>query len=290
MKKTGLLILSALALFFYAGNLNAQVIDEEESTEELDQFYERAVTRKAKKPFEYPYVRDADVIWSRAVWRVVDFREKMNQVFYYPVEEDQGRINMFTMIDKAASAGTIKIYEDDEFKTEIPDWNEFKKKIGTTRTEEIITVDLDGMESVHDSTIYIAMNPMDVKTLRIKERWFVDKQRSVRDVRIVGLALIYFVQRDDEAPQPMPLGWIRFNDPEVRYLLANTEVFNPQNDAERRSYDDIFQKRMFTSYVIKESERFNRSISDYLTGMDALYESDRVEEDLLNVEQDMWEY
>ena len=288
MKKTGLLMLSIFAMMFFLRNVNAQIVDDE-STEELDQFYERAVTRNAKKPFEYPYVRDADVVWSRAIWRVVDFREKMNQVFYYPVEEDQGRINMFTMIDRAASNGTIKIYEDDEFKVEIPDWNEFKQKIGVTRTEEIVTVDLDGMEQVHDSVIYIPMNPMDVKTLRIKERWFVDKQRSVRDVRIIGFSLIYFVQRD-ETVQPMPLGWVRFNDPEVRYLLANTEVFNPSNDAERRSYDDIFQKRMFTSYVIKESERFNRSISDYLSGMDALYEAERVEDDLFNIEQDMWEY
>lgn len=290
MKKTGLLILSALAMFLFSGNLYAQIVDGDESTEELDQFYERTVTRNAKKPFEYPYVRDADVVWGRAVWRVVDFREKMNQVFYYPVEEDQGRINMFTMIDRAASNGTIKLYADDEFKEEIPDWNEHKQKLGSSRTEEIITVDLDGMEQVHDSVIYIAMNPMDVKTLRIKERWFVDKQRSVRDVRIIGFALVYYVQREDEAPQPMPLGWVRFNDPEVRYLLANTEVFNPSNDAERRSYDDIFQKRMFTSYVIKESERFNRSINDYLSGMDALYESERVEDDLFNIEQDMWEY
>ena len=133
----------------------------------------------------------------------------------------------------------------------------------------------------------------DITTLKLKERWFIDKQRSVRDVRIIGFTLVYNQQKEQEgvvSSNPMEIGWIRFNDPEVRELLANTEVYNPKNDAERRSYDDIFQKRMFTSYITKESTVYERRLSDYLTGMDALYESERIEELLFDMEQDMWEY
>lgn len=213
----------------------------------------------------------------------------MNQPFYYPIEEDQGRVNLFTVIDRAIKDGTIKVYETDEFKTEA-DYNKILQGAGETKTITKYETDLDGMETEKDEQIFQAMDPIDVKSMRIKEDWYVDKQRSVRDVRILGFSLIYMKQRDDEAPQTYPLGWIRYNDPAVRNLLANSEVFNPKNDVERRSYDDVFVKRLFTSYVIRTSNTYDRSISDYLTGFDALYESQNIEEDIFNREQDMWEY
>lgn len=292
MKRTSLLILSAICLLCNF-NCFAQVVEEEEATEKtenFDSFYERQADRKAKKPFVYPYVRDADIVWQHRVWRVVDFREKLNQVFYYPIEEDQGRQNFFTIINNAIKDGTIKVYEDDEFKKEL-DYEKHIAGAGSTTTIELTSTDLDGMETTRDSTVSIAMKPEDVKSLRIKEDWYIDKQRSVQDVRIMGFALIYMKDRGDgSAPQPYPLGWIRFNEPAVRNLLANSEVYNPQNDVERRSYDDLFVKRMFASYVIRETNTQDRSVSDYLTGFDALYQSDEIEDNIFNIEQDMWEY
>ena len=32
---------------------------------------------------DYQYIREADVMWSTKIERVIDLREKMNQVFYY---------------------------------------------------------------------------------------------------------------------------------------------------------------------------------------------------------------
>ena len=37
---------------------------------------------------DYQYVREADVMWSTKIERVIDLREKMNQVFYYPLRPD----------------------------------------------------------------------------------------------------------------------------------------------------------------------------------------------------------
>jgi hypothetical protein len=88
----------------------------------------------------------------------------------------------------------------------------------------------------------------------------------------------------------MPLAWIRYNDPEVRELLANSEVYNMDNDRARRSYDDIFRKRLFSSYIIRESNDFNRRIEDYASGIDAMMESQRIEDYLFEMEEDMWEY
>lgn len=288
MRKFGLLVLGLLLCG--TANVNAQVMEEPE--ENLDGFYIKSSDAypDGKKPFEYPYVREDDVVWSYRVWRVIDFREKMNQVFYYPLVPDQGRKNLTTILDEALTEGRIRAFEDDMFTQEITNWTEYKSKFGTTRTETLIDYDVDGMEITRDTSIFVPANFESAEQLRIKEDWFFDKNRTVEDVRIIGFSLVASYEKSEGDVQTLALGWIRYNDPEVRLLLANSEVYNPQNDKARRSYDDIFQKRIFDSYIIRATNTFNRSIKDYLQGADALAESERIKELLFNMEEDMWEY
>ena len=148
MRKFGLLVLGLLLCG--TANVNAQVMEEPE--ENLDGFYVKSSDAypDGKKPFEYPYVREDDVVWSYRVWRVIDFREKMNQVFYYPLVPDQGRKNLTTILDEALTEGRIRAFEDDMFTQEITNWTEYKSKFGTTRTETLIDYDVDGMEITRD--------------------------------------------------------------------------------------------------------------------------------------------
>ena len=62
------------------------------------------------------------------------------------------------------------------------------------------------------------------------------------------------------------------------------------NDAERRTLDDIFFKRMFSSYVIKETNVYDRYISEYTSGINALFESERVKDDIFKFEHDLWHF
>lgn len=288
MRKLGLFVLSLILCGAF--DMKAQVIEEPE--ENLDGFYVKSSDAypDGKKPFEYPYVREADIVWSCRIWRVIDFKEKMNQVFYYPIVPDQGRKNLTTILDEALTEGRIRAFEDDMFTTEITNWTEYKSKFGTSRTETLVEYDMDGMEITRDTTIFVPANFESAEKLRIKEEWFLDKNRTVEDVRIIGFSLVALYEKSEGDVQTLALGWIRYNDPEVRLLLANSEVYNPQNDRARRSYDDIFQKRIFDSYIIRESNTFNRAINDYVQGADALAESERIKEYLFNMEEDMWEY
>ena len=288
MRKLGLFVLSLILCGAF--DMKAQVIEEPE--ENLDGFYVKSSDAypDGKKPFEYPYVREADIICSCRIWRVIDFKEKMNQVFYYPIVPDQGRKNLTTILDEALTEGRIRAFEDDMFTTEITNWTEYKSKFGTSRTETLVEYDMDGMEITRDTTIFVPANFESAEKLRIKEEWFLDKNRTVEDVRIIGFSLVASYEKSEGDVQTLALGWIRYHDPEVRLLLANSEVYNPQNDRARRSYDDIFQKRIFDSYIIRESNTFNRAINDYVQGADALAESERIKEYLFNMEEDMWEY
>jgi len=141
----------------------------------------------------------------------------------------------------------------------------------------------------YDTIIAQQFYTTDVKMFRIKEDWFFDRQRSQMDVRILGICPVIddFDERG-EFRGYKPLFWIYF--PEARPIFAKSEIFNRQNSANRLTYDDAFWKRMFGSYIYKEENVYDRKISEYATGMDALLEAERVKNELFEFEHDLWEY
>jgi gliding motility associated protien GldN len=131
----------------------------------------------------------------------------------------------------------------------------------------------------------------DVLEYLIKEDWFFDKQRSVMEVRILGICPVAYKENPATGQiEKEQLFWLWF--PEARPLLANHEVFNRYNDAERRTFDEIFHKRMFTSYITKESNVYDRLVYDYkrYSSMEQLLEAERIKEQIRNFEHDLWEY
>lgn len=129
----------------------------------------------------------------------------------------------------------------------------------------------------------------DIVQYRIKEDWFFDKERSVLDRRIIGIApVIYRKDRNGNIDGFRELFWLYF--PQCRYVFQNFFVQSRNNDAQRMSFDDLFWKRMFHSYVVKESNLYDRDVESYKAGVDALLESERIKEKIFNFEHDLWSY
>lgn len=243
-----------------------------------------------KSPVAYAYVREADIMWEKRIWRVIDMREKINQPFYYPeTPHNQWRSLMQVLMD-ALKEGSITAYDatlpTDEFIVPLT----YQELMSTMERTDTVTLQRPYPPyNPYDTVISVTFNPSDVKKFRIKEDWFFDKQRSVMDVRVLGICPV--VDDFDEYGEfrgYKPLFWIYF--PEARQVLAKAEVFNRRNSANRLTYDDVFWKRMFGSYVYKEDNVYDRKIADYATGMDALYEAERVKTELFEFEHDLWEY
>ena len=78
--------------------------------------------------------------------------------------------------------------------------------------------------------------------------------------------------------------------PELRPVLAKYQVFNNQNDATTTSWEDILEMRFFSSYIYKESNVHDRRVQDYVTGVDALIESDNIKNKIFTFEHDLWSF
>jgi gliding motility associated protien GldN len=138
-----------------------------------------------------------------------------------------------------------------------------------------------------DDTTWYQSN--DIVQYRLKEDWFFDKERSVLDRRIIGIAPVIY-ERDDQGSIIgfEELFWLYF--PECRYVFQNFFVQSRHNDSQRMSFDDLFWKRMFQSYIIKESNLYDREIDSYKAGVDALLESEKIKEKIFNFEHDLWSF
>jgi gliding motility associated protien GldN len=96
------------------------------------------------------------------------------------------------------------------------------------------------------------------------------------------------VERNDTFV-PERLFWVPY-DENLRKVLADAPFFNRKNSAARLSYDEVFLKRMFDSYIIREDNVFDRNINEYAKGVEALYESERIKQTIIDYEQSLWEY
>ena len=264
-----------------------------------------------KRVVQYAHLREADVMWGKRVWRTLDMREKMNHKLYYPLEKLSDRLCLYDIIKYGAlEEGSLTIYDlngldlDDKFRFPVRPSNgnvndpEYRKRLEGFfgYAEERDSIDNDGNVAIDDDGNDIKIEeitPYEAREIiqyKIKEDWFFDKQRSVLDVRIIGLAPVVYSKNPltQEIDGLKSLFWLYF--PECRYVFQNFFVYNPENDAQRMSFDDLFWKREFSSYINKESNVFDRSVSPNYEGLDALLESEKIRNEIFLFEHDLWHF
>jgi gliding motility associated protien GldN len=248
---------------------------------------------RIQRPFPVSYVnlREADVMWSKRIWRVIDLREKLNLPMYYPTEPKVCLMSLFDVLKCAILEGDLTAFAnpafDDEFIT--PMTKQEVRNLLVTWDSTHMSQDVNDPDKMISTPMKTEITSSEIHQYWIKEDWFFDKQRSVMEVRIIGICPLTLKKSESgDVIGAKPLFWIYF--PEARNYLVRSAVFNRWNDEERMNYDELFEKRMFSSYIYKESNVYDRSIAEYRLGMDALLESEEVKETIFKYESNLWHY
>jgi gliding motility associated protien GldN len=280
-----ILIAGTLRLSAQAPNLNNNT-KPKPVERPLDGFYQKTNVVKSKV-MPYAALKESDVLFSKRVWREIDLRDKMNTIFASP------KSRLITILTDAIQAGELTAYDASSTKDDV-NGDEFsavlKSEEAMARFADSVLVPTFDKDGNQTGTVVKAgeFNPDSIIKFRIKEDWIFDKQRSVFEPRIVGIAPMVRISAAGQAFDEQPAFWIYF--PEVRHLLVTKPVVNRSNDATGLSYDDIFVKRIFSSYIVKESNDADLRIKDYASGIERLYESDRIKKALMDFEHDLWSF
>jgi len=282
-----------LLMAFMTVNVNAQSGDaeEEEVTESsepaenlyIDDIVDRTLIYE-NRLLPYDKVREADIPWMKRIWRVVDTREKINLPFRFPQRP------FFVMLKEMIMEGDISVFDDEKF-TEMLTAEDVKNKLYS-----IDTVPIYDYETYEEKIEFVEneVNWEDIVKFRVKEIFFFDKEASQMKVRVLGIApLKQSFTEEGDFKYEEALFWVYF--PEVRDYLAGERVFSGSNDMSTMTWADVFDNRLYSSYVYKQSNVLDERLTDMFEGyendgIEVLLESRKIEDELFNFEQDLWSY
>lgn len=255
---------------------------------------DRSQTRE-KRPLEYEHLREDDWLFSEFIWREIDAREKVNQPFMYPGKDDMGDQRFFSILLSAIKNDSVVPFSaeggDDRF-TKPMSYDDITK-ILKGRLDTQLVQNADNPNVVDTAIIYdtkFAPNPDSIYTFRVKEQWIFDKEASRLFVRIIGIAPVARLVINGKST-PRTLFWIYY--PDLRKTLTKYNVYNNKNYAGRMTWEELFESRFFSSYIVKTSS--NNPSDRFLSALirDPLFrllEGENIKDRLFNYEQDLWQY
>ena len=247
----------------------------------------------------YPFLRESDVVWATMIWKTIDLNEDFNQYIYFPIEENDrsGKKSLAYVIWNAVASNEIPIFEDDELKIPV-DNIAFVEKY-TKPDTILLEIGYDDDDNELYQTV-IQPNDFDgaeIFRYAIREAWFIGKQDTKQDSRRLALAPLKEMKVKFGDTEELinlgiqPIVWIPMQNPAVRTVLArNSSNYDELNAVGQPSWDNVFIIQLYSAYITKESNKYTRSISKYLTGEDAILEAAAIEERIYNIGSDMWEY
>jgi gliding motility associated protien GldN len=242
-----------------------------------------------RKEIKHRSIEERDVKYHKRVDRIIDFREKKNVVMKWP-KNPYAKMLLDAANKGPNREGGIPVYRSDSLDQAKPLQPTEVKELGV---REIVINTVDPFGDVIDTVIQAFVTYEDIKKIRIMEDWIFDAAYGDFRPRIVAIAPIYEMKTSTNVSLgDSELFWVKYED--LRSLHARSDVFNPFNDAARLTYDEWFEMRHFSSYIVHESNVWDLDIKHQPEFQDnalaARLDSERIKNDLFITEHDNWEY
>jgi gliding motility associated protien GldN len=229
-------------------------------------------------PLGYHHVEERDVLWEKRIEQIIPIKEKANHHF-----ADVSNPLIMILLE-GLRKNKIQAYHT-HMKGFVPIENKgVLQNLRYTYVSEVYNPDTELMEP---KVMCKEFNPEQLVAFKIEEVIYFDSRVSRMQNRIISITPMieqYSLQGDFIGTIPL----VKLSLEELRPLLSAQSAYLGFNETKQFSWDDVFHSRYFQSYIIKEGNLYDRRIQDYAQGQNALYEADKIREDIRNKELDFF--
>ena len=258
-----------------------------------------------------------DVVWSCEVYRIVDMRFKQNYPLYTPLSADDPVNSSLLKTMLMAIGNGMPVFSKSETGDIRPTFEFANMQIGPDAlslldAERAANYDQDDEENrafqrvlrpdsltgnlVVNASSFSGYAKNQLKYL-IKEVIFFDKHYCRLYSEIEAIAPLHAENGDAELKDMTAtesiwnqiLFWVRYND--FRPYMTQKYVSPRDNDSKRVTFDDFFRLKLYSSYILGINNVYGRMVTEIAENYEDIQREQRkIEVDLLNIEQDLWEY
>ena len=219
-----------------------------------------------------------DVAWRRDIYRELDLTKDTNAPLYYPVEPQEGRVNLFTLLFQLLNTGKIPAYTYDT--SGLENFNQSNRMHFKDMLERYeIPYEVNG-NSIKVEPIDIPSN--EVLSYFVKESSYYDQHTATYHSRVVAIYPVMhrsgsFVDFNSPSMsadvQKSPLFWVKMEDIEP-YLSQQMVMTSNINNAATMSMADFFETNKYKGDIYMTTNMQGKSLAQMVNEAQANAASD----------------
>ena len=239
--------------------------------------------------FEQNEPSEADLQWSKTVYRVLDLTKGKNPALYYPDEPNEDGQSMFFIIMRLLANNKISAYEyldgremfTDEYKIKV---NEMLDRFHVLYSEAKGSSEKNPLYVIDDSDI----PGNEILSYYIIEKWSFNTRSNKMRSRVDALCPVLHRMDEYGGVLKFPMFWVKLN--EIRPYIAQQYVFtDDDNNLMRYNLDDFFKLKMYTGDIYKVKNLQNKSLMQlYPDSVSLAHARDSIEERLHRFDKNLW--
>lgn len=251
-------------------------------------------------PLPYGYVDDRDILWSKTTWEIIDLDERVNFPLYYPIDTNNigsERRSLYDVLVKNIKNGNISEVYADSYFSEKRTLRDIEGSLVYSDTTDLGIEQFNAVGRVDAEYVRrFTLDAGDIEEWRIRGVWYLDKRQGELRYRMLAICPVANEARskafpDDGVDAKVELFWVWY--PGAREILHKAKAFNRKNTSQPISYDHLLNSRRFNAVIYKDDNvQGDRGVADYINdnALMQLLESDRIKDQIRNIEIDLWNY
>ena len=289
------------ALMLLSPSLQAQLnILNSKSPDEIGLKTDAQIEYDNDNPLPYGYVDDRDILWSKTTWEIIDLDERVNFPLYYPIDTNNigsERRSLYDVLVKNIKNGTISEVYADSYFSEKRTLRDIEGSLVYSDTTDLGIEQFNAVGRVDPEYVRkFTLDAGDIEEWRIRGVWYLDKRQGELRYRLLAICPVANEARskafpDDEVDAKVELFWVWY--PGAREILHKAKAFNRKNTSQPISFDHLLNSRRFNAVIFKDDNvQGDRGVADYINdnALMQLLESDRIKDQIRNIEIDLWNY